>query len=452
MTMHAITDTSLTEGEEYFVPCDKYDIKQVETGLIYHLDATKTGVYEIDGIKHFINPVFSENSWETIKYVAQYDDPSKYWKVGDYKMTTIGETTAVTNLVANSDGLMGVSGELRGSTFAYFVDVNKFMEVIGHQAGTYSLLHQEDYNGSSYLLYSENHPNIWLGTNCYRDLGIKFSESPDIPEEWIFIVETTKKEYPMQIIGFNHDKVSDPYTYGKATAGITLMLGCNRTSRADVSVYNENIPKLSLSASNNHIISPNKIDKQGNIVSEGTNWANGGFRDFLALHLDEVLPNELRQHIVFVDKLSSCSFNAKNHYHDWEITSDKYFLMSEFEMYGEQLNTKANEGEQYELFKLGASKIIITPELWNAVNNGTGEITYSRLWLRSVASRYTDPYIPSGNYFNPMIDYTENTDYTNGLNYRTNSLLMSYKDSFNYSPSVAHGTTQPTYIAPAFCL
>ena len=398
-----------------------------------------------------VDPVFENNSWETIAKVARRGEAQNYWKVGAYKMLSIGETVSVTDLATNPDGLRGVYSELN-NTFAYFVNVDKFLEVIGHKTGTYSLICQDDYNGTSYLLSDENLRSIWLGTDCYRSLGIKFNESPMPPDDWTFVVEVTKKEYPMQIIGFNHDKVSDPYTYGKATAGITLMLGCSRTARADVSVYNENIPKLSISASDNHIISPNKIDKQGNLISEGTNWSNGGFRDFLALHLDEVLPVELRQHIVPVDKLSSCYFNAKNYYRDWAITSDKYFLLSEFEMYGEQLNTKANEGDQYELFKLGDSKVIITPELWEAINYGTDKTVYGRLWFRSVASKYTDPYIPSTDYFNPLANYKENADYTNGVNTRTNSILTSYSDKFNYSPSTAHGMTQPTYIAPCMCL
>lgn len=41
---------------------------------------------DINSTKPTIDPVFANNSWETIKWVAQNDDPSKYWSVGDYKM------------------------------------------------------------------------------------------------------------------------------------------------------------------------------------------------------------------------------------------------------------------------------------------------------------------------------------------------------------------------------
>lgn len=266
------------------------------------------------------------------------------------------------------------------------------------------------------------------------------------------------KTYPIQIIGFNHDKVTNNFSYGKEKAGLTLMIGCTRGVYGDnrVGVYDRNISTLSLSTSDNHIHSPNKIAADGSITAEGTNWANGGFRNYLNYHFNSALPYEVRKHIVGVDKVYSNFFSAKNYYREMGTMSERFFLLSEYEMYGEQLVTKAPEGEQYEIFKIGKSKLIITPEILAKINSGATGIAYSRLWLRSVASKYTDPYIPSNDFYNMTEGYTDNPNYNeSGVSTYTNSLLMSYNGTskvFNYLTGPASGTSVPAYIAPCFCM
>jgi hypothetical protein len=50
-----------------------------------------------------ISCIFAENDWDTIAWVSQYDDPSKYWRVGDYKSLTIpGKKCIVKPLSFNS--------------------------------------------------------------------------------------------------------------------------------------------------------------------------------------------------------------------------------------------------------------------------------------------------------------------------------------------------------------
>ena len=326
--------------------------------IVGYSDGTEQNIGEISPNEKAFNvdPVFANNSWETIAEVARYGDPSRYWKVGDYKE-----------------------------------------------------------------------------------------------------IEIAGQRIPVQIIGFNHDTVSNKSAYGKGKAGLTLMLGCTRTRYDNkVGVFTGNIPKLSVSSSDNHIVSPNRVAGDGTLTEEGSNWVEGAFRHYLAQFLNSKLPKEIKDNIVTVNKVTSYAFNAKNYYRNMAETQDKYFLLSEYEMYGEQLCTKANEGEQYEFFKLGYSKAVITPELYNAQQNGTTGYTNSRLWLRSVASKYVDPYIPSTDYYNPLTGYTSNPSYTGDYSPYTNSLTMSYNGGtgmYNYyTGSAKNNGSISAYITPCFCL
>ena len=235
------------------------------------------------------------------------------------------------------------------------------------------------------------------------------------------------------------------------------MLGCTRTRYGNkVGLYTGNMPKLSVSSSDNHIISPNRIDGDGNITETGSNWAESAFRHLLTQQLNSKLPSEIKENIVSVNKIVSYAFNAKNYYRNMVETQDKYFLLSEYEMYGEQLSTKAMEGDQYEFFKLGYSKAVITPELYKAQQSGTTGYTNSRLWLRSVASKYVDPYIPSTDFYNPLTGYTSNPSYAGDFSPYTNSLTMSYNGSsgmYNYYTGTAKNNgSVSAYITPCFCM
>ena len=75
-------------------------LQQGEPGFAYDTNVFKIGdgttpwndlvpPYENEQDKPIIDPIFANNSWETIAWVAKNDDPSKYWKVGDYKMLEI---------------------------------------------------------------------------------------------------------------------------------------------------------------------------------------------------------------------------------------------------------------------------------------------------------------------------------------------------------------------------
>lgn len=394
---------------------------------------------DINSNKPTIDPIFANNSWETIAWVAKNDDPSKYWKVGDYKEIPVRkiyfeynegfEFINAAEIIRQNEARTGE--RIENQRFVYWYDGND-----------YAMGGAEPEDNLSPL-------PLWQGTG-----------------EGTFAVSTVN--IPVQIIGFNHDIVSDKTAYGKGKSGLTLMLGCNREiyGASKVGVYNSHISYLSTfeeqewwyndegKTYTGYIKSPNGLGvelEDGN----GYNWTNGEFRYYLADHLDWALPEELTKHLVTVNKVNSCRFNAKNYWRDTHITSDKYFLLSEYEMYGEQINTKASEGEQYELYKSGYEKIITTPEILQAYDNAVSDWTNSRLWLRSVASKYVDPYIPSTDFHNPLKGYTANPDYKGETSAYTNSLVMSYQGDTgksNYFTGPASSTSVPAYIAPCFCI
>lgn len=383
--------------------------------------------------KDDIDPDFNNNSWDLIKWVAQNDDPSKYWKVGDYKMVVFGEEFGVTNLMTDKSGLKGVYGEIN-YTFAYFVDIDKFLGVIGHKTGTYSLTCQDDHTGTSFVLDEKNSHNIWIGSNCYEDLGIKFSDVPIVPDEWVFVVGTAEKKCPLQIIGFNHDKVADPYSYGKQKAGMTLQVGLSRHISGDLrpTLYS---PKLDgvMADDGIHYKSPCRTVSEGGIyVDKRTNWKDGAFRTSLNTILARTLLEDL---VVPVQKYTSQYYKSSNHYSAAMITEDRVFLLSEYEVFGEVVVAPCQEGEQYELYKDGYSKFMWSEELLS------GEVSNGRLWLRSAKGA----------------DVNENTpDSVSSCSVYMSVTSLADEAGrgarVNYQPAAAASNSSPAYIAPCICL
>ncbi len=394
-----------------------------------------------------IDPVFANNSWEDIAIVARYKDPSRYWKVGDYKEIDmpfysfeIGEMKDVNFF--NRDRFLKVTNFRQGTYNVTFVNDDIFGLIPKITSGGFSYVDQDGTLEFDFVKNYDSETEIYSTDAFIKDMK----------------VTKTYKKVPAQIIGFNHDDVSFPNSYGKTKAGLTLMLGCTSSFYGNkVGVYDNYIPHCSVSMDDTHIVSPNTVDTSGNKTDTGTNWASGGFRYYLSEHLEMHLPEELSKNVCCVNKLSSRLFSAKNYYRDMRVTKDFYFLLSEYEVFGEQIVTKAIEGEQYRFFKEGNSKIVMTPEIRDAVL-GIEYDTYtnSRLWLRSVDSKYTDPYLPSENFYGMTSNYTSNPNYTNdGLNKRTNSILLSYNyDSkkYNFQSGGAYSNNIPAYIAPCFCL
>lgn len=98
----------------------------------------------------------------------------------------------------------------------------------------------------------------------------------------------------------------------------------------------------------------------------------------------------------------------------------------------------------------------MTPELLEAYKTGATGPVNTRVWLRSGAAQYVNPYLPPDpTSYTPLTNVASNPSRIGDDSDYNNSLLMSYSGSsglFNYLPSIAHGTSIPAYITPMICL
>lgn len=371
-----------------------------------------------------IDPTFANNPFELIKWVSQYDDPSKYWKVGDYKSLSIGLTDELE--IGKYDGY-----DIFPITIS---DNNALLEVIGdHRRCILSVGCKQSFtsdmmtitvniqteNGISLRSYTDNVPknNAYLIVN-----GLRMSTYPGEPIAITTTISHKKEEYPLQIIGFNHDPVADPYAYGKHKAGMTLQLGASRNIYGDdkPSLYEH--PIQGLMNSDGYFKAPNKVLKD---YTEGaTNWVDGGFRIALQTLFDET---EIADFIVPVQKYTSKYYRSNIYWEDALLSNDKVFLPSEYEMFGKQILAPSAEGEQYEFYKDGYSKFMWTRGLLDS----TSKVT--RLWLRSA-------------YANKVNELKGDSNYSCNVYMSVNSFNPL---SVLYSPSYAN--TGDGAIAPCIC-
>lgn len=387
--------------------------------------------------KEDIDPTFANNSWEVIKWVCQYDDPSKYWKVGDYKMLPMGEKLAVTNLNPDPDGWYGGGGYIGGKhhgTVAYFSDLECFLSTIQKKPGTYTLKCPQWNFAPPYSLYDE------MGTKIYEgvldELGISLSDMTEGPDEWEFVVDMDNIEYPLQIIGFNHDKVANPYEYGKQKAGMTLQFGASRHILGDLipTLYSPILEGV-MADDGIHYKSPCRTvydGDSGEYVDRRTNWKDGAFRT----SLDTILfSSPLDKLVVSVQKYTSQYYKSSNHYSAAMLTEDRVFLPSEYEVFGEVVNAPCQEGEQYEFYKDGYSKFMWSEELLSgAVPNG-------RLWLRSAKGADVNESTPDS--VSACSVYMSVTSLPNA---------KGEGAKVNYQPASAASNSSAAYIAPCICL
>lgn len=127
--------------------------------------------------------------------------------------------------------------------------------------------------------------------------------------------------YPVQIIGFNHDTLSDG-----TKAGVTFQLvNCLATT-------------YSMEASNT-----NANGWEGCVMRKTT----------LNTTIYGQLNSDLKSVIKAANKVSSVGNNSSG----LETTSDKLFLLSEIEVFGATTYSFAGEGSQYEYYKAGNSTI-----------------------------------------------------------------------------------------------
>ena len=126
--------------------------------------------------------------------------------------------------------------------------------------------------------------------------------------------------YPVQIIGFNHDTLSDG-----TKAGVTFQL------------INSLATTYPMEASDTNV----------------NGWEGCVMRTTLNSTIYGQLNSDLKAVIKAVNKVSSVGNNNNN----LETTSDKLFLLSEIEVFGKITHSFAGEGSQYEYYKAGNSTI-----------------------------------------------------------------------------------------------
>jgi len=132
----------------------------------------------------------------------------------------------------------------------------------------------------------------------------------------------------LTIIGFNHDDLTDDAAYGSKTttgkAGMTLMSTL-------FGGYNMN---------------PTATNSGG--------WKNSDMRTSVIATFGDSMPSDWKSIMKPVDKKSGLGGGSSN---GTEVTSDKYFLLSEVEVFGSTTWSVPGEGSQYAYYKAGNSKV-----------------------------------------------------------------------------------------------
>lgn len=142
--------------------------------------------------------------------------------------------------------------------------------------------------------------------------------------------------YFVEIVGFDHDDVSDPESYGREKAGITIQFGESGPS-AQNGVYKTKYPMYS-------------YDPGDGLGS----WEESTIRTSTIPQMKNYLPSDLRSVIVPVKKKS----RTQSRYDSIKTLVEDLFLPSASELFGrEKLNYLLNEGARYEFYKNGASLI-----------------------------------------------------------------------------------------------
>lgn len=152
----------------------------------------------------------------------------------------------------------------------------------------------------------------------------------------------------VQIIGFDHDDVTDSAAYGRAKAGITFQY-------ADCWFYNSIYTKV-MNTGRTNIGGWDPTYMKGTVLPDIYNQFG-------------TYEPELKNAIACVKKPYCPTYNAS----DISSSDDYLFLLSENELFGKKTYAPALEGTQYEYYAAGNSKV-------KKFNNTA--VTH---WLRSVS-------------------------------------------------------------------
>ena len=146
--------------------------------------------------------------------------------------------------------------------------------------------------------------------------------------------------YAFDIIGFNHDTLTETAAYGKETAtgkaGITFQLH---------DLFATTYPMNSTSQNNG-------------------GWKNSAMRTSTMATMKSYLPDDWESIIKPVNKASSMGGGSTS---GTEIVSDNCFLLAEIEIFGSATRSVPGEGTQYAYYKAGNSKVKNksgSPNIW----------------------------------------------------------------------------------------
>ena len=196
-----------------------------------------------------------------------------------------------------------------------------------------------------------NNANITSNTNTvyvdYDDIHRKI----DVGDQVTLALNGT--DYIFDVIGFNHDMLTDANAYGSATA----------TGKAGITFQMHDMfaTEYLMNSSNTNI----------------GGWKSSTMRTSTMPRMKGYMPKAWQTAIKPVNKVSGAGGSSSS---GTEIVSDSCFLLSEIEIYGSTSNSISGEGTQYAYYKAGNSK---------AKKKG-GSANY--WWERSPASGSSDSF------------------------------------------------------------
>lgn len=173
-----------------------------------------------------------------------------------------------------------------------------------------------------------NNADITSETNTvyvdYKSIHVKI----DVANQVTIALNGTN--YAFDVIGFNHDTLTDTNAYGKATA----------TGKAGMTLQMHDC-----------------LVKDYPMNSSSTNvggWKSSVMRTSTMPLMKEYMPAEWQSIIKVVDKDSGKGGGSSS---GVEVTSDDCFLLAEVEVFGSTTYSVAGEGTQYAYYKAGNSKV-----------------------------------------------------------------------------------------------
>ena len=142
-------------------------------------------------------------------------------------------------------------------------------------------------------------------------------------------------DYAFDIIGFNHDELTDETAYGESTV----------TSKAGITLHTHGMLSV--------------LDQMNTTNSTSGGWKNSLMRTSTMATVNGYLPSAWQSIIKPVNKASGKGGGSSS---GTETVSDSCFLLAEIEIFGSTSNSVSGEGSQYAYYKAGNSTIKNKPD------------------------------------------------------------------------------------------